>query len=301
MTDIASELSGRLAGLVERTAPAVVRVEGRRRAASSGVVFGSDTVVTAHHCLEWDDGIRVGLADGSSVPAALAGRDPTTDLALLRLQASGLVPAAWNDAGEVKAGHLVLGLSRPDRGVRAGLGIVSVAGGAWRTPAGARVDRYLETDLGLHAGFSGGLVVDLEGRALGVKTAGLVRGTAVVIPTPTVRRVAEALAAHGQVRRGFLGVGTMPVRLGADQEKALGQAAALLVTSVQPETAAARAGVLLGDALLAFDGQPLHRPGDLFARLDEEAIGRGVTLKVLRAGDVKDLAVTVGARDARPS
>jgi S1-C subfamily serine protease len=298
MSDIASDLSGRLAAVVDKAAPSVVRVEGRRRAASSGVVFGADTVLTAHHCLEWDEGIRVGLADGRSLSAALVGRDPTTDLALLRVGEAGLVAPAWA-ADEVRVGQLVMGLSRPDRGVRAGLGVVSAAGEAWRTPAGGRVDRYVETDLALHPGFSGGLVVDASGGALGLKTAGLLRGVAVVVPAPTLRRVAEALAAHGHVRRGFLGVGTMPVRLAPEQEKALGQPAALLITSVQPDTAAARAGVLLGDALLAFDGQALNRPGDLFARLDEEAIGRSVTLRLLRAGQVKDVTAQVGTRDAR--
>jgi len=299
MSDIASDLSGRLAEAVEKAAPFVVRVEGRRRAASSGVVFGNDTVLTAHHCLEWDEGIRVGLADGATVAASLVGRDPTTDLALLRVQGSGLAAPAWAGPEDVKVGHLVLGLSRPDRSVRAGLGVVAAAGDAWRTPAGGRVERYIETDLALHSGFSGGLVADASGRALGVKTAGLLRGAAIVVPAPTLRRVAEALTAHGHVRRGFLGLGTMPVRLGADQEKAVGQPAALLVTSVQPETAAARAGVLLGDALLAFDGQALSRPADLFARLDEDAIGRNVTLRLLRAGQVKDVVTQVGTRDAR--
>jgi S1-C subfamily serine protease len=142
-------------------------------------------------------------------------------------------------------------------------------------------------------------VADASGAALGLKTAGLLRGVAVVIPPPTLRRVAESLAAHGHVRRGFLGVGTMPVRLSPDQEKSLGQPAALLVTSVQPDTAAARAGVLLGDAVLAFDGHALNRPGDLFARLDEDAIGRSVTLRLLRAGEVKDVTAQVGTRDAR--
>ena len=140
MSDIASDLSGRLATLVEKAAPAVVRVEGRRRAASSGVVFGADTVIAAHHNLEWDDGIRVGLADGTTVPAVLVGRDPTTDLALLKVQASGLVAPAWGGPEDVKVGHLVLGLSRPDRSVRAGLGIVCAAGDARhdRAPHAAR-------------------------------------------------------------------------------------------------------------------------------------------------------------------
>jgi S1-C subfamily serine protease len=301
MPELASDLSARLATLVEGAAPGVVRVEGRRRAASSGVVVAADQVVTAHHCLEWDEGIRVGLADGKTASAALVGRDPSTDLALLRVEGSGLTPSAWGSVDELKAGHLVLALSRPDRGLRAALGIVSTTGGAWRTYAGGRIERYVETDLGLHPGFSGGLVVDTAGQALGIQTAGLVRGAAIVVPGPTVRRVSEALAAHGHVRRGFLGVGTMPVRLGPDQEKAVGQAHALLVTSVQPDSGAGRGGLLLGDALLAFDGHPLHRPGDLLSRLDEDAIGRTVTLRVLRAGAVQDVPVTVGPRDARSS
>jgi S1-C subfamily serine protease len=301
MSDIASDLSEALAAAVERAAPSVVRVEGRRRAPSSGIVLGPDTVVTAHHCLEWDEGIRVGLPDGTVVATALVGRDATTDLALLRVPGSSLVSIGGGSGDGVKPGHLVLGLSRPGRGVRAGLGMMCEAGEGWRTSAGGRIDRWLETDLALHPGFSGGLAVDASGQALGLNTAGFFRGTAIVVPTSTVRRVAEALLAHGHVRRGFLGVGTMPVRLGADQEKAAGQGTALLVTSVQPDTAAARAGVLLGDALLAFDGQALHRPADLLARLDEEAIGRGVTLRVLRAGEIKDLAAQVGTREARPS
>ena len=107
MSDIASDLSDRLAALVEKAAPAVVRVEGRRRAASSGVVLGADTVIAAHHNLEWDEGIRVGLADGTTVPAVLVGRDPTTDLALLKVQAPGLVAPAWAGPEDVKAGQLV--------------------------------------------------------------------------------------------------------------------------------------------------------------------------------------------------
>ena len=301
MSDSASDLSNRLAGLVEAAAPAVVRVEGRRRSPSTGVVFGPDTVVTAHHCLEWDEGIRVGLAGGSVVAATLVGRDPTTDLALLRVPGSGLQPPAWSGADEARPGHLVLGLSRPGRGARATLGVVSEIGEGWRTGSGGRIDRYLETDLALHPGFSGGLAVDASGRALGVNTAGLVRGAPIVIPASTVRRVADALAAHGHVRRGFLGVGTMPIHLGAEVEKAVGQPTALLVTSVQPETAAARAGVLLGDALVAFDGQALRRPADLLARLDEEAIGKSVTLRVLRAGAIQDLVAQVGTREGRTS
>jgi S1-C subfamily serine protease len=264
------------------------------------IVSPEGLVVTAHHVLEWDEGVEVTLADGRTVAATLVGRDPGTDLALLRVGAGGLAAAAWSTA-PVKVGHLALAVSRSGQGARAAFGIVTLVGGAWRTASGGHVDRYLETDVGLHAGFSGSLLVDAAGAALGVNTAGLFRGAAVTIPAPTVERVMQALATHGQVRRGYLGIGTMPVPLGPEREQALAQEAGLLVTSVQAGAPAHRAGLLLGDVLVSFDGHPLVRPRDLMACLDEEAVGRTVTLKLLRAGQPTELAVTVGSRDRSAS
>lgn len=302
MTDAAAELSSRFATAVERAAPAVVRVEGRRGRPSSGAVFAAEgLVVTAHHALEWDEGIEVTLADGSRVPAAVAGRDPTTDLALLRVRANGLSPLQWSSPEAVKVGHLALAVSRPGRSARATLGIVTATGGPWRTPGGGLVDRYLESDVRLHSGFSGSVLVETSGGALGVNTSAVFRGAAVAIPQATVRRVVDALAAHGRVRRGYLGVGTMPVRLGPEQAQALGLEAGLMLVSIQAGSPAHRAGLLMGDVLLAFDGHALTRPRDLLERLDEEAVGRTATLRVLRAAEVKDVAVTVGSRDRSES
>jgi S1-C subfamily serine protease len=295
MGDVAIELSGRLAEAVERAAASVVRVEGRRRGPSSGVVWGDGLIVTADHVLEWDEGIEVTPGGGPAVAATLVGRDPTTDLALLRVGA-GLAATSWAEAPALRVGHLVLGVSRA-HGLRAELGIVAALGGEWLTSAGGRVDRHLETDLGPYPGFSGSLLVDVSGAALGVNTAGLLRGAGLAVPPPTVKRVVETLAAHGHVRRGFLGVGTMPVRLGPDQEASLGQESGLMVTSVQPGAPAQRAGVLLGDVLLAFGGHALARPRDLLTWLDEDAVGRSVALRVLRGGGALDLDVTVGSRE----
>jgi len=298
MTEAARELSNQLAAVVERAAPAVVRVDGRRRGPSTGVAYRPEgLIVTAHHVLEWDEGIQVTLADGATLPAALVGRDPSTDLALLRVKASGLAVPAWADAGGAKVGHLVLGVARSADGVRAAHGIVSALGGAWRTPSGGFVDGYLETDIAVFPGYSGSLLLDALGAALGLNNAGVVRGAGIALPPPTLARVVETLAAHGHVRRGFLGVGTMTVRLGAEQEAALHQDAGLMVTSVQPGTPAAQAGLVLGDVLLAFDGTALARPRDLLARLDAESVGRSVTVRILRAGQPKDVALTVGSRE----
>ncbi len=292
-----TDLSERLAALAEDGGRSVVRVEARR-APASGVVWSPDgVVVTAHHNVEWDEGIEVGLADGRSVRAELQGRDPSTDVAVLRLQASGLAAPAWTEPDGLKPGHLLLSLSRPGRALRVGLAPLARAAEGWRSPAGGKLDRYLESDLPLHPGFSGALVLDLAGRAVGMATAGLSRGAALVVPLPTLRRVVGQLLAHGQVRRGYLGVATVPVRLPASLEKVAGQAAALIVTAVEEGSPAARGGLHLGDTLLAFGGTPLAHPGDLLPLLEEERIGQVVALRLLRAGEVRELVLTVGARE----
>ena len=296
MTDIIKGLSSDLAAIVERGGASVVRVQGRRLP-SSGVVWTADgVIVTTHHAVEWDEGIELGLSDGSTVPATLVGRDPTTDLALLRGKASGLKTPRWADVSDAKVGHVALALTRPGRSVRASLGIVSVRGEAWRTPAGGRLDAYLQTDIPRHPGFSGGLLVSASGEALGVGTSGLLRGANLAVPFPSVRRVADALLAHGQVRRGYLGLGTYAVRLPATLAKGLSQPTALLIVSVEDESPAARAGLHLGDVLVSFDGQPLRHPSDLLPLLDESKIGTEVPARIVRAGEPRDVRLEVGAR-----
>lgn len=298
MSDFAWQFSESLAGAVEKAAAGVVSIKGRRRRVpSSGILWSEGVVVTAHHVMEWDEDIEIGLPDGTATTGSVVGRDPATDLAAIRLASPTPAATDWGDAGEVKAGYLVLGLSRPGRQVRARLGIVGAAGEAWRTPMGGRIDADLQTDLPIHHGFSGSALVDMRGRVLGVNTAGIYRATAVVIPSATVRRVMESLLAHGTVRRGYLGIVTQPVRLTDAVAERIGQAGALLVTSVEPGSPADLGGLVLGDAILAFEGSKLQHPGELLPLLDEERIGKESTVRVLRAGEVKEIRVTVGARN----
>jgi len=294
MADVLKDLSDGLASMVERAGPSVVRVEGRRRGPSSGVVWSDGVIVTCSHVLEWEEGIEIGLPDGRTAKANVVGRDPGTDLAALKTDVAGLTPAAWREPDALQAGHLVVSLSRPGQRVRAGLGIVTVRGDAWWTPAGGRLDSDVRVDIGLHPGFSGSLLVDAAGGAVGLNTAGLVRSTPTLVPTATIRRVVTALVTHGHLRRGFLGIGTQGVRLPADLAASLGQSSALLIVNVLPDTPAAKAGLILGDALVSLDGHPLRHPGDLLPLLDEERIGREAVLKVLRAGRVEEHRVTVG-------
>ncbi len=300
MNDFAWQFSESLAGAVEKAAAGVVSIKGRRRRVpSSGVLWPDGALVTAHHVMEWDEDIEIGLPDGSTSTASVVGRDPSTDLAALRLASSAPAPTEWGESGEVKAGHLVLGLSRPGRQVRARLGLVGAVGEDWRTPIGGRIDADIHTDLPIHHGYSGSALVDLRGRVLGINTAGIYRATAVVIPTSTVRRVMESLLAHGTVRRGYLGIVTQPVRLPQDAAERIGQETALLVTSVQSGSPAHQAGLVLGDAIVAFEGASLRHPGELLPLLEEERIGKEATLSVLRAGEVREVRVTIGVRNGK--
>ncbi|MFQ5789527.1 MAG: S1C family serine protease [Acidobacteriota bacterium] len=206
MADRLKDLSDALAAMVDRNGQSVVSVVGRRDAPASGVVWPAEgLVVTASHVLEWQEDIAVGLPDGGTTTAELVGRDPATDLAVLRVSASSLAVPKWTPPDSTRVGQLVLSLARSARGLRVGLGVVSVFGGAWQTQWGGQVDHYLETDLRLSAGFSGSMLLDPLGSAIGLNTSGLVRKTSLAVPTPTVRRVVEQLLEHPQVRGGFLG------------------------------------------------------------------------------------------------
>jgi S1-C subfamily serine protease len=207
MADTLVNLSNELASTVEAAGPGVVRVEARPRLPATGIIWSAEgIIVTAHHVVERDDNIRIGLANGETVEATLVGRDPTTDLAVLRAQTDGLTPPAWAEVDALKVGHLVLALGRPGRTVLATLGIVSALGESWRTPTGGRLDHYLQPDVAMYPGFSGGPLMDVEGSFVGLNTTALRRGTPVSITVPTLRRVVETLLAHGKVQRGYLGV-----------------------------------------------------------------------------------------------
>lgn len=299
--DLLSALSHRLAALVSGAATHVVRVEGRRRSAASGTVWSQDgVVVTSHHALERDEEVELGLPSGETTTAEVVGRDPTTDVAALRARSGALAPVEWGDASALAAGALVVSVSRPGRAPRAALGIVARAAGEWRAPSGGKIDRYVETTLDLHRGLSGGLVLSAEGAPIGLATSGLVRGAAMVLPAATLRRVVKSLLAHGEVRRGYLGLATIPVPLDAGLRGRTGEEIALLVTRVEPESPAHRAGLVLGDAILSFGGESLQDPGELLAFLSEERIGDAVALRLLRGGELRDVTVTVGARGRHP-
>ncbi len=298
MADVLQSLSDDLAAAVESAGKSIVRVEGRRRQSASGIVWSADgLIVTAHHVLERDEGVRIGLPNGEKVAAAVVGRDPTTDIAVLRAETSGLTPASWMEIGAVKVGHLVLALGRPDADVQATLGVISALDSEWRTHAGGRIDTYVQTDVVMYPGFSGGPLVSAGGVMIGMNSSALARGVSVTLPAATIGRVADTLAKHGRVKRGYLGVSAQPVRLPDNIASSVGQETGLMLAAVEPDSPAASGGLLLGDVIVAMGGEAVRHMDDLLAALGGDRVGTTVPVRVVRGGQVQELQVMIGERE----
>ena len=277
-----------LAAAVAHVAPSVVRVEARRRGNASGVAWSADgLVLAADHTVQRDDDLRVGLPSGETVAAVLVGRDPSTDLALLRAEAELTVPE-WAGSETLAVGHAALSVGRHDRETQAAWGIVSRRGGSWRTPTGGRVEAYVETEIRVYRGFSGSALVDAHGRVAGLNTSHFGRMASLAIPVETLRRVADALLAHGRVPHGFLGVATQPVRLRDGR-------AGLVVLDVTDGGPAEAAGVLVGDVVVGVGEVETAGPHDLVAAL-AGAAGQTRQVRIVRGGEEQALDAVVGAR-----
>ena len=293
-----AQVSAGFAAAVETAGASTVLVSARRRIPASGVVWSADgTIVTAHHVIERDE-VEVVLADGSKHQATVAGRDPGSDIAVLKIGPAGLTPALRAPAGSAKVGNLVLAVGRPSlEGPMASLGVVGAIGGPWRTFRGGEVEGYIRTDTTFFPGFSGGPLVDAEGRVVGINSARLGRGAGLTVPVAAVERIAADLLAGGQVRRAYLGISSqvarLPVALAA---LAGGRETGLLIISVEPDSPADAAGVLIGDILIELGGQPVDDTDSLQAQLGPSHIGRATPASVLRGGERKDLTVTIGER-----
>ncbi len=294
---VLSDLSQTLAATVEAASGGVVRVEARPRLPASGIVWSADgVIVTAHHVVEEEENIGIGLPDGRTTTAKLVGRDPTTDIAVLRAQATGLAPRPLADAKTLKVGHIVLAIGRPGQTAMATLGIVSALGEGWRTPPGGWLDRYLQTDVVMYPGFSGGPLVDANGSLIGLNSSALLRGVSLTIPAATLEQVVQTLLTKGKVSRGYLGVGAQPVRLPSAQAQQLGQETGLLVVSVEPGSPAEKGGLLLGDVIVGIAGQPIRHLDDLLSALGSDRVGTTVATRIIRGGQAKDVNVVVGER-----
>jgi S1-C subfamily serine protease len=252
-------------------------------------------IVTAHHTIERRSEVRIGAAGGEAVEARILGRDPATDLAVLRLPRTLGRPLPLAEADQLRVGHLALAVGRPGDDLQATMGILSAIDGAWRTPFGGQLDHFLQSDVVMYPGFSGGALVDAWGRLVGMNTSALLRGVAMAVPVGTIRRVAQMLVEHGRVRRGHLGVGVQPAHLPKAIEPE-GATSGLLVASVEPGSPAEKGGLLLGDVLLTLGGQPVSTMDELLTTLSGDVVGKTVTIDLVRGGARRSVSVTVGER-----
>jgi S1-C subfamily serine protease len=291
-------LSDQLADAVERAGRAVVQVNGRPRQASSGVAYAPGLVLAAEHALEREDGLTVEGATGPARPAEIVGRDAASDLAVLRVP--GLdVPIATPAPTAARVGQFVLAVGRPGhRAVMASIGIVSAIGGPART-RGGMLEQYLRTDATPYPGFSGGALIDTRGAVVGLLTTGLGDGAAVAIPTDLAWRVAGVLAQTGHVPRGWLGIGSQPVRIPPGQRGGGTRDAGLLIVELVPESPALRGGLLLGDIVVTVDGEAVDDGERLQVLLGGDRVGRPAAIQVLRGGALVTVTVTVGQRPDR--
>ncbi|MDQ6612647.1 MAG: S1C family serine protease, partial [Gemmatimonadota bacterium] len=311
--------SDALANAVSRVAPSIVAIHARRRIPASGIVWRAGYVIASDHTIRRERDITVTLEDGRQLPASLVGRDPSTDLALLKLS-DDTVPVAPRTANSgataLRPGHVVLAVGRPGEKVTATLGAVHTVGSEWRTWQGGQISELIRVDMAVHDGFSGSALVDSSGNVVGINSSILTRGahassivigisinSAVLartapasIPIATIDRVVDQLISGGRVPRGWLGVGTQAVRLPerVRADASLSQEVGLLLVGVAADSPAERAGLFVGDTLLSLAGTPTREADDVLAILGPDTVGRTLTARIVRAGAVVELPVVIG-------
>ena len=277
MENIWTKLSNELAEASAEAGKSVVGVHGTRHP-SSGIVFGKDAIIAASHAVRRDDDITVVTAPGQKLSARVSGRDPSTDLVVLRLHEPINAPVPrWASTQNLGVGELVLALARTRRGhIVASSGILSgLINSPMRTWRGGEIDQFIRPDLNLYSGFSGGPLVNSQGEFLGLNTAGLHR-SGITVPSTTVQRIAAELLAKGGIQRPYLGLAMQAASLPESLRTRLNltASAGLLVMHVEPGSPAEKAGILLGDVLIKLADEPVddtysvqqllraHKPGD---------------------------------------
>ena len=297
-SNILVELSGALADAAERAGKATVLVNARRRMPASGIAYSADLILTADHAIEHEEGISATLPDGSELPAKVAGRDAASDIAALRLVRAEAQPAEATSS-PARIGQIALLLGRPSKtGIEASLGTVSAIGGPVMNGHRGMVENYIRTDAISYPGFSGGPLVAADGTVLGLNTSGLVNGAALTIPAALAWNIAESLAEHGRVRRGYLGVRSQAVELPVATREALKreQLRGLLIVSIEKDAPASKGGLMVGDTLLAVGGVPVSQHDELLVRLSGDLAGKSTSVEILRGGKPETLNIVIGER-----
>jgi S1-C subfamily serine protease len=287
-----TELSKEIEDLVEKASKSVVRVDARRGRAGTGIVWDKDLVLTANHVVEQEEEIEV-VVDGKGTKATLAGRDPATDLALLKVVGLSAPAMPRAKVEGLKPGQIVLAIGRPGS-LKATFGTISAVSSSWRGWRGSEIEHLIQTNAPLYPGFSGGPLVDVEGRAVGMNSWVFGRGDGRAIAMDVAERVVASLQSDGRIKRPYLGIGTQEVNLPDTVKSRANQATGLLVVTIEPQSPADKAGLMQGDTLLALDGTVTANLEDLYAGLRKIKVGSTQTIKVVRAGELKEIQITVG-------
>ncbi len=292
-----SALSEGLADAVEAAATGVVTVDARRRFAASGIVVAPDVVLTANHVIERDT-VTVVTPSGERLSATVAGRDPGSDSAVLKVEGGKLTPIA-RASTQPRVGQLVLALGRPAGDIRASFGVINRVGGSWRTFRGGTVDSFVQTDVVMLPGFSGGPLITAGGEAVAMASSHLGRDSGMAIPLAALDTVVEQLLSQGRIRRAYLGIGTQAAKLPeALSARVAGQEVGLLISNVEPDSPADQGGLLMGDILVKLAGTPVDGAEALQSLLGGDRVGKATAVTVLRAGEPLDLEVTPSERGA---
>lgn len=293
------ELSNALAQATDRAAASAVAIHTEARGSSSGVVWRPGVIVSAEHALQRDEEIHATLPDGRVVQAALAGRDPATDVVVLKCAEAATAVAEFGDVLSLKPGNftLVVGRTRAS-GPIAALGIVSLVAPERHTWAGASLAPYIRLDVSLQPTAAGGAIIDAHGRIVGIATPRFARFGAITIPAPAVNAAVDTLLQKGRIPRGYLGVGLQPVRLPEALRESLqrGEKTAAIVLEVEPDSPAHKAGIVIGDIFVSLAGHPVTRLEDVHSQLHGGAIGKPLTLTFVRGGKVQEASVVVAER-----
>lgn len=296
---IFTELSDAMANAAQKAGKYTVLVDARRRMPASGIAFTKDTILTAGHVVEREEDIRILFDDGSELSARLAGRDPGTDLAVLKLDSPFGTPAEVAKT-PARVGQFVLAIGRPTaNGVESSFGTVNQIGGPVRTGRGGMLEKFIKTDVVSYPGFSGGPLIDGEGDMFGINTSGFgMGGEAITIPADVAWKIAETLVKHGKIKRGFIGVRSQTVNIPFEAQSQLNrtQETGLLIVGMEKDSPAEKGGLMIGDILVGVAGVPVEHHDELFTRLSGDVVGKSTPMDILRGGKLQSVGVVIGER-----
>jgi S1-C subfamily serine protease len=293
---ILQSLSEATAEIVSETSPSVVTVSNGM-GSGSGIVWSTEGyIVTASHVIGKRSTVRVGLGKGKSHEAKILGRDPYTDIALLKIETKALKPIELGDSQDLKPGQFVLALANPfGRQVSATQGIVTTVHGEIRTLGGITIEDTIVTDARLNPGYSGGPLIDVYGKMIGLNTA-FVWNRGIAVPINTIKRIVETLKNEGKIKRAYLGIVSDTVRLPQEIATQVDQQSGVMVYQVEANSPAKKAGLAMGDVILKFDQKSIHSINDLHQYLTGEVIGKPTRLQTLRGENPTELTITPDAK-----